>query len=254
MRNVMLIAMVALMCSTASALVVKEWEENMDTDPYTNGGGWGSYVRPVGLNYTIGGGMMTMNGGAFTTQLDLPTGNYIGTTIVEVIARPTATTGVIDYPWDWDAPMFWMNVGGDSDFNANLRVTLKQDGTNSWAEIMNKHRVGDDPDAPSCIVTGDGTNLFDASKMLHVVWTINDTLDPFDTDGGTYTLTVTDGTVSGSGSGVYVDDYGEGSAGGMFGTIGGGSAEVDYVKYTSIPEPMTVALLGLGGLFLRRRR
>ena len=34
---------------------------------------------------------------------------------------------------------------------------------------------------------------------------------------------------------------------------GAGSAVIDSVS-GSIPEPMTIALLGLGGLFLRRRK
>jgi hypothetical protein len=39
----------------------------------------------------------------------------------------------------------------------------------------------------------------------------------------------------------------------LAGTVGG-AFSVDYDAVSLVPEPMTIALLGLGGLFLRRRR
>ena len=36
--------------------------------------------------------------------------------------------------------------------------------------------------------------------------------------------------------------------------VGGGSADVDLASFVAVPEPATMALLGLGGLFLRRRK
>ena len=109
------------------------------------------------------------------------------------------------------------DMGGGEGIDATVRVyaTQNADGTGTKVELANVHRFG---------IAGDGYNLFNVVG----------------TQGAAAAAGLAGYFIQVQIGGPYVDHY-----------IAG---YYDNVVVTATPEPATLALLGLGGLFLRKRK
>ena len=196
--------------------VGNSWENDMSVDPVGNG--W--VVRGTADDYTISGGLMNINAGAFGTLVDsVPYDEFVGRTDIELIWRATSMTNP-GLPVGSGVGL-WMNVvNSDSDYgNINFQAILV-DGSSQQVEIHNKNTM---------LLIIDG---FDNS-MLDMTATI-------DTDAMTITYEVTDGTTTKNGVVSYVTTDGQPNQAATIFTAGA-AGEIDYLRIASIIPLVPIA-------------
>lgn len=233
--RVLVLVLVLVLCSSAFAGMSdpRTWGEDMSSDPL----GTSDWQTRSGYpsDYDIADGLMSFN--SDWQLIDTAAHYFLGTTIVDMdwAAAPVGT--------DNPGVGWWLNIANDG-------------STGGMSTIY-------------CILGRDssGNQKIDISNGDHSVIT---------------TLAMAEGVVAGS---VTMSDYGGGLGGSLSysftdsaGTTAGsyplirqtgmtgdpyftlvafdtGRGSIDNVTVTnSLPEPMTIALLGLGGLLLRRRK
>ena len=229
-RNILgMLLVVAMLAGSASADYV--WENDMSTDPA--GDGWA--VRGTANAYSMGGGLLTMTAGKFATLLDtVPEDPFLGTSTIDMEFRATSGQSIAQ-----GGIGLWFNVGvtesateygylrmssGMND-NADGQIFLLQDSTGA----LQSHAFG--------------LGMLDLNAVVDQVL-------------GTVTYSITDGTTTEGGTETYgTVSVGANTKGIATMYTAGPAGEIDYIKIDNVvPEPMTLSLLGLGGLGLVRRR
>ena len=144
-----------------------------------------------------------------------------------------------------------IGVAGFADFKIHVSGGIYNVGSEVWADgpfSGSPFFVGPwaaSPLPPSLIGIVDGLGGFDAK--IDALFGASPFAPPFPGDMVSFTFTAT-------GVPITIDPYyGQYNGDGVSHPAIVGSGD-DYGTVTLIPEPMTIALLGLGGLFLRKRR
>lgn len=188
----------------------------------------------------------------------------IGATITIDVASTTAPVNTGSAPGDFDFSRTGVGVmdaaatvglpGGADDSVSNVFVRLFESGAsgNYWSTGTTQGAlIVEDNGAVNVLATWDWAS-FDGSGPLQIV---------MDLDNTGYNITFDDGTaaVSGAWGGIDLSDDFVGGAVAHATTqnfIEGGTGElnVDRIQVNIIPEPSSLALLGLGGLAMLCRR
>ena len=241
MKKLMILVLVLGLCSSVFAGLSdpRTWEEDMTNDPLTNvPGDW--QIRGGGTThpgYTMGGGLMNFSAG--WALIDTADHSFLDTTTVDMdwpqsAANPTSGEAYNGSGW-------WINIVNDGSTGGLSAVYCFL-----GRDIMGDQRIhinNGDYSVDTFIPMAEGA--------------VSGSVTMTDTGGGTggtlsYSFTDTAGTTTGG----YALVRQPGSTGDAWFTIldQSGINSIDYVKCTNVPEPITIALLGLGGLFLRKRK
>jgi len=213
----------------------RTWEEDMSIAPWiAHPADWNPVSRTV--LPTVAGGAMTWTTGNDWYLVDDATNHYFnGTTKMEVVwkAAPAGAGNVGVGPW---LNLFQNGLTGNA---ATLNALL---GRNSnGAQIVNFERQG------ISVVVAEGP----VSLLVTIT-------DPGIGYNGVADYIITDSAGVKTGTLTCVKDITPLSqpAGLTLVAFASSVGSLDYVKVENlvIPEPVTVALLGLGGLFLRKRK
>jgi hypothetical protein len=195
----------------ASVPLYTLWENDMTVDPV--GDGW--EVRGSSSNYTVSGGILTMDAGAWGTLLDTithPDAQWEGITQVDLQWRATSVTD----PTGLGAGL-WMNVDTDApDYGAiHFDALLLSNGTQTV--VINSAGDGGGLAGRIATLPGFGTGMLTLSVEINTL-------------ANTITYEVTDGSLTNSGTVGYTP-HATGDGVGM-GTLftAGPAAEVAYVR------------------------
>ena len=162
----------------------------------------------------------------FEMVIDAPAVIGIGDTVsVEILAGDSVVSEMLSTV---------LNVDAGATVSA---LTVSIPGDWSWLNSGNGtasdggdgYNVSLDGTVPEAIAAGDSIYSFSFTTL----------------EAGTVTIDAVSGSWSTFAAAVGIDDAWY-SSGAQYG--------LPYAQITVVPEPMTIALLGLGGLFLRRRR
>jgi len=250
MKKFLVLALVLALTSSAFALGLPEvsytWDEQMDVQPDVSAtGDWvdkGSGGRGGSILPDVSGGVMvfTSEDNPFALADDRNDNALFGDTAVEIgwKAAPADAHGGVG---------LWFNLdrngtnSTDNLFGYTFNVLLGRDDFGD--QIVRFEQQGLDVAVPDGDVVFDGLfedGGFDADGLLtytitHSGGTINDTL----------VIPRTMPTSSAATAGVTILSW----------YMGVDNGTIDYFTIVNtVPEPITFALLSLGGLFLRRRK
>ena len=189
-----------------------------------------NWSREAQCYLDITGGSLTVSGAGAVPSMDL---GHIGPGMGVV----NQTAGDVDIlagdlaVGHWGCGRYFMQ-GGTLDIAGQLQVNLYGEETYRWGLLAAEGGT---------ITVGGGIYIGDAGLINITAGTL-----VFQDDMMETVKTVIDGYVTAG----KITGYGKGGTVNVVWTpMNGGTTTV-----TAVPEPMTIALLGLGGLFLRRRR
>jgi hypothetical protein len=267
MKNLVVLVLVLALTGTVWAFNQAEdrtWEEDMTVAPWiANPGDWTQPSRT--MNPSVSGGFMTWTtdteAGSWALIDDAP---YVGTG--GTAHNHNYLANQVDVDIDWGAAPANAGVGVGVWLNV---FANENDTTSDWAAPWNAMLGRDIDGAPVVFFEQSSYNSNNAGlayvNVAEGPVTMHATLLDTGNAGmtpegyvitGTATYTITD-----SASNVYtgsVELYRYVPQTSQIAAVTlvayGGYGSIDYVKVASTPEPITMALLGLGGLFLRRRK
>ena len=256
-RKLLVLIMVFGFVGSVQAALVHEWElDNTlnDTSGSGNHGtltGTATYVSPVDDWCSATGKAMSFNGSTVIT--DLTTSNIpIASTGVYSIRSPSFSMNV--FFKDTGAQPGWQGIGGFGQYAAhqNRMLATRYSSTVYFNGYLDDISVGFGYGQVNWHMV---TVSFDQSTANPVYQTSKMYID------GSLYHSQAGRTLSNTVDDVYLGDHAWASVVGWSGLLDGfqiynhvlNQTEVDAL-YTRIPEPATIALLGLGGLALLRRK
>jgi len=236
MKKVLLLALCVMFAGLANAAIVVEHQGA--NDPLTEG--WTGHRLTDGVGIEVG--PIIDDGGYDAWKInDIPDseGGYLGD-----ISSADLTAG-----WKLSAeirlPADNQDRNGTVVFGANMRNYANNGNHRLWLEI------GQYDGVPEVAYFGTGSVRLDGFDNGYHLYEII-----FDAATSTADLFVDGIEITALADYAGKDEgYGEGYV--FFGSDAGGNTGQAYyssVVFETVPEPMTMALLGMGGLFLRRRR
>jgi len=159
-----------------------EWDNDMSVDPVGDvGNEWAD--RLTNSTYTMGGGVLTMAAGSFTTVIDAtPYNEFLGATTIDLVWRATSD----DTDASGRGAGLWCNVSGDPDMYGSIHFdSVLSAGSQTFKIFI---------DGTNSIVSIPGFGV--GMLTLHAV---------IDSDALTISYEVTDGVTTESGSTGYTE-------------------------------------------------